>query len=87
MALHVPKAPGMAQMMKDGARVSLITMNNHYYQIIYNAYQTTPNVCMRPIKPCPFMGIISRVSSKSLTIIHSNTKSLTTNSNCKIKSI
>lgn len=25
MALHVPKAPGFAQMLKDGARVSIVS--------------------------------------------------------------
>lgn len=28
MALHVPKAPGFAQMMKEGARVSTLCYNN-----------------------------------------------------------
>lgn len=30
MALHVPKAPGFAQMMKEGARVSIYFIKNHF---------------------------------------------------------
>lgn len=39
MALHVPKAPGFAQMLKEGARVSVFgfkcikTLTNSYYLI------------------------------------------------------
>jgi len=29
MAMHVPKAPGVAQMLKDGARVSINYMSEY----------------------------------------------------------
>lgn len=34
MAFHVPKAPGMAQMLKEGARVSTKCFLNIYLYII-----------------------------------------------------
>lgn len=34
MALHVPKAPGMAQMLKEGARVSAKWFFKNYLNII-----------------------------------------------------
>jgi len=35
MALHVPKAPGFAQMLKDGAMVSPANMTNDNVLILY----------------------------------------------------
>lgn len=36
MALHVPKAPGFAQMLKDGARVSACRIKNHFGKHVAN---------------------------------------------------
>lgn len=35
MALHVPKAPGFAQMLKDGARVSFYNENFVIYRHVF----------------------------------------------------
>lgn len=45
MALSVPKAPGVAQMLKDGARVSRIFNNNSMlsgkkqYELVKNSFE------------------------------------------------
>lgn len=37
MALHVPKAPGFAQMMKEGARVSTLCYNNRLKSHVFTS--------------------------------------------------
>lgn len=41
MALHVPKAPGFAQMLKDGAMVSVLQ------KLLVTRLRITPFVCRR----------------------------------------
>lgn len=38
MALHVPKAPGFSQMLKDGAMVSAIEITNKFIQTMFGYF-------------------------------------------------
>lgn len=42
MALHVPKAPGFAQMMKEGARVSTLSYNNPLKSHVFTSVGVFP---------------------------------------------
>ncbi|KAF3429955.1 hypothetical protein E2986_13817 [Frieseomelitta varia] len=66
MALHVPKAPGMAQMLKEGARVRYDTMFHQIFpfmdiviHLILHFYNILKNVIAKDIAKFTYLFVLS----------------------------